>query len=174
MKSFFFAAVLTIAVAIAHAQTAAQINNTDISTRESWCNSQVSVCDNICQGKSTQNSCSPKSLAWVCSCTNSTAKIDEQVDLTIPYFTCLEYNWSPCFKACPPADQSCVDACNNKYVCGKVKANNTRTNTSDTSKTNTNDNGAKPPSVSTDAASNVSTTFSIFFGCLVVLFVSYL
>ncbi|KAI9184237.1 hypothetical protein H9P43_003290 [Blastocladiella emersonii ATCC 22665] len=130
MKSFVTLATLAALAAIlsagsqpASAQTAAQINATAKATRVGWCQLQVAMCSNVCAAKTQTNVCDVGSLAFACVCGNGT-RIDftNSVDLTIPYFTCITYQWQPCVNACPAGDQKCADTCNAQFVCGKVKA----------------------------------------------------
>ncbi|KNE56164.1 hypothetical protein AMAG_01999 [Allomyces macrogynus ATCC 38327] len=115
-------------IQLAAAQTAAQINATAVSTRVAWCQQQTAMCSSVCAFKTMTNVCSYTNLAFACVCTNGT-RIDfsDSVDMTIPYFSCITYKWQPCVNACMPSDQKCVDACNTAYVCGRVKADPTKT-----------------------------------------------
>ncbi|KAI9217177.1 hypothetical protein BC828DRAFT_269283 [Blastocladiella britannica] len=125
MKNTVFAAAMLVLALVSSvsAQTAAQINATDVNTRRAWCTNQVNMCLNVCNQKVTANACNFNTLAFNCACSNgTTVNFDEAVDLTIPFFTCLNYKWQPCFNACPAGDQPCQDKCNSQYVCGKVKA----------------------------------------------------
>ncbi|KAI9142209.1 hypothetical protein BKA69DRAFT_1068961 [Paraphysoderma sedebokerense] len=127
----------------------ALINTTDLATREAWCQSQVSVCENVCEFRVTDNKCSTRTLLWTCACANKEAKIDEEVDLTIPYFTCLTYKWTPCFNNCAPSNQACVDSCNSRFVCGKIQA---RKQNGTTSATPTATPSSRPPSIDPSVA----------------------
>ncbi|KAJ3367028.1 hypothetical protein GGF32_000089 [Allomyces javanicus] len=117
--------LMSTLVQLAMAQTAAQINATAVSTRVAWCQQQTAMCSSVCAFKTMTNVCSYTNLAFACVCTNGT-RIDfsDSVDMTIPYFSCITF---PCINACMPSDQKCVDACNTAYVCGRVKADPTKT-----------------------------------------------
>ncbi|KAI9219073.1 hypothetical protein BC828DRAFT_387002 [Blastocladiella britannica] len=116
--------LLAVAATLAACQTAAQINATAQSTRYAWCTQQTAICSNLCGYKTTSNVCNYNTLVFSCVCGNGTSlNFNETADQTIPYFTCLNYKWLPCFQGCPAGSQVCVDGCNTQYVCGKVKAN---------------------------------------------------
>ncbi|KAJ3376048.1 hypothetical protein GGF31_000114 [Allomyces arbusculus] len=126
-------AVLACATAVS-AQTAAQINMTAIKTRQEWCLQQTRVCTNVCAQQTRVNNCNYNTLAYQCSCKNGTdPTASEDVDLTIPYFVCLNYKWQPCIRACPAGNQNCTDTCNEQFPCGKVKTNPNVTATETTS-----------------------------------------
>ncbi|ODQ51026.1 hypothetical protein SAICODRAFT_161754 [Saitoella complicata NRRL Y-17804] len=85
----------------------------DYATKESWCQNQIAVCDDICANATytaLSNSCYPTSLDYSCTCSNGFAPNATLYSLTIPYFECI-YQVQSCVHACPQADGSCTDLC---------------------------------------------------------------
>ncbi|KAJ6006635.1 hypothetical protein N7451_004579 [Penicillium sp. IBT 35674x] len=118
----------TLLVALASAATMAlgqytpTINpdSVDLSDRESWCNAQISSCPILClQMPNTTgaliNSCSPKTLYYVCECSNGLSPNASQYSQTMPYFICTEAN-NQCVSKC--ANSTCQSACRSDHPCG--------------------------------------------------------
>ncbi|ORZ38869.1 hypothetical protein BCR44DRAFT_98614, partial [Catenaria anguillulae PL171] len=112
------------------AHVAAQINATAVETRVAWCQHQTSLCTNVCAWQTLANVCSVSSLAYTCVCKNGTrVDFSDAVDMTIPYFTCITYQWQPCISACPTTNSTCYDDCNARFVCGRVRGDPNKTST---------------------------------------------
>ncbi|KNE56254.1 hypothetical protein AMAG_02088 [Allomyces macrogynus ATCC 38327] len=135
-----FATVLAVILALAAtvaAQTAGQINATSPATRQNWCLQQTSVCKTYCSQQAPINTCDWKTLAFQCRCKGNDTDVsfNDNIDLTLPFFICLNYKWQPCVNACPAGSQPCQDKCNADFPCGKVKTNPNITVTTTTDST---------------------------------------
>lgn len=125
----------------------------DESTREFWCQSQVSQCPLLCQdlGKTDiKNKCYPENLFYECVCTGNTSPNLTEYSQTIPYFQCT-LDQSDCIKGCGAAGNDCSNQCKKTFKCGATdpkKANKTKTasaskasKTSSSSSDDTDDDG---------------------------------
>ncbi|KAL7753808.1 hypothetical protein RI367_000740 [Sorochytrium milnesiophthora] len=120
--------LLCLSAVAAQTYNASQIASVDVSTRIAWCTQQTSVCSNVCANSVSSNYCNYNSLQYRCVCQNGTQpSFSSTIDLTVPYFTCLTFQWTPCFNGCSTGNQTCVDTCNSLYQCGHVQGNATST-----------------------------------------------
>jgi len=108
-------------------------NSVPLSTRQTWCNSQLASCPLLClqlQGSSSttlDNTCDPTTLNYDCTCGNGQAPSAANYSQTIPYFECTEYG-TQCVAACPSSDSACQTACRVDHPCGAqdpVRVNST-------------------------------------------------
>jgi len=120
----------------AHAQYAIDPSSVPISTRTSWCQSQLASCPLLClqnQGSTdsttTANDCDPQTLTYDCVCGNGLTPSLANYSQTIPYFECTEFG-NQCVAACG-GDTACQSACRANNPCGAQ--NPTRINTTSTS-----------------------------------------
>ncbi|BFZ63614.1 hypothetical protein YB2330_004745 [Saitoella coloradoensis] len=97
----------------------------DSATKETWCQNQIAVCDEVCRNATftaLSNYCNPTSLDYSCTCSNGFAPNATLHTLTIPYFECI-YQVQSCVHACPRADASCTDLCYSGKPCGAAAHN---------------------------------------------------
>ncbi|EXJ88317.1 hypothetical protein A1O1_05247 [Capronia coronata CBS 617.96] len=131
MHSLLFTAVVAVLARLAFTQSI-DPNSVPLSTRQTWCNSQISECPLIClqeAGNSAgtdSNTCDPSSLTYSCICSNGLAPNASEYSQTLPYFICTQYN-SNCQASCGN-DNQCAAACVQDHPCGAT--NPTRVNTS--------------------------------------------
>jgi len=139
MPSFKLSAAV-VATAIfsmsAQAQYAIDPNSVPISTRTSWCQSQLASCPLLClqnpgstDSTTTANDCDPQSLTYDCVCGNGLTPSLANYSQTIPYFECTEFA-NQCVAACNGAT-SCQSSCRANNPCGAQ--NPTRINTTSSS-----------------------------------------
>jgi len=107
-----------------------------ISTRTSWCQSQLASCPLLCLQNSVSedsttaaNECDPQSLTYDCVCGNGLTPSLSNYSQTIPYFECTEFG-TQCVAACNGAT-ACQSACRADNPCGAQ--NPTRINVTSTS-----------------------------------------
>ncbi|OIW24059.1 hypothetical protein CONLIGDRAFT_693012 [Coniochaeta ligniaria NRRL 30616] len=111
-------------------------NSVPLSTRQNWCQSELSTCPLICQQVEPQttlvNTCDPVTLSYGCLCGNNLQPNVSEYSLTLPYFVCTEWG-TQCVKQCG-SDNTCASACRQDHPCGaqRPKTNYTTTTTSST------------------------------------------
>jgi len=127
MPSFKISAAL-LATAILSFSARAQYtyyidpNSVPLSTRTSWCQSQIASCPLLCLQLSGQssttsaNDCDPNTLTFDCVCGNGLAPNAANYSQTIPYFECTEYG-NQCVTACN-GNTNCQSACRDDHPCG--------------------------------------------------------
>ncbi|EXJ87119.1 hypothetical protein A1O3_04077 [Capronia epimyces CBS 606.96] len=131
MRSLLFTAAVAVLARLAITQTI-DPNSVPLSTRQAWCNSQISQCPLIClqeEGNSAgtdSNTCDATSLTYSCVCSNGLAPNASEYSQTLPYYICTQYN-SDCQAACGN-NNDCAAACVQDHPCGAT--NPTRVNTS--------------------------------------------
>lgn len=107
-------------------------NSVPLSTRQSWCNSQIAQCPLIClqvannSAATYSNTCDPTSLTYSCVCSNGLSPNASEYSQTLPYYICTQYN-SDCQANCG-SNNECQAACVQDHPCGAT--NPTRVNTS--------------------------------------------
>ncbi|KAG0651778.1 hypothetical protein D0Z07_2021 [Hyphodiscus hymeniophilus] len=141
MPSFkISAAILATALfslSSAQQQYAIDPNSVPISTRNSWCQSQIASCPLIClqyPGSSSTteaNDCDATDLTFDCICGNGLSPNASEFSQTIPFFECQEYG-NQCVAGCG-GDSTCQAACRDNNPCGAQ--NPTRVNLTSTSST---------------------------------------
>ncbi|KAH9840449.1 hypothetical protein Tdes44962_MAKER01649 [Teratosphaeria destructans] len=90
-------------------------NSVSLTTRKSWCDSQVTQCPYLCSqydvGQEAQtNNCNPDTLTYTCVCKNNIVPSASEFTLTLDYFVCQTWG-QQCKEAC-----NSVEACNVKCV----------------------------------------------------------
>ncbi|GAB7347419.1 hypothetical protein MBLNU459_g4341t1 [Dothideomycetes sp. NU459] len=141
--SLLFTAAIT---SLASAQSTYYVdpNSVDLTTRESWCNSQTSACPLICLQTSANsadtdaNTCDANSLTYSCVCGNGISPNASEYSQTLPYFICTQWG-NNCVANCS-SDNACASNCRANHPCGAqnpVRVN-TSTMTSTMSKTASN------------------------------------
>ncbi|PSS08784.1 hypothetical protein M430DRAFT_109594 [Amorphotheca resinae ATCC 22711] len=114
-------------------------NSVPLSTRTSWCQSQIASCPLLClqlsgQSSTTEsNSCDPASLNYECICGNGLAPNAANYSQTIPYFECTEYG-NQCVAGCN-GNSACQTSCRVDHPCGAqdpTRINATSTTSSST------------------------------------------
>ncbi|OAL27662.1 hypothetical protein AYO20_09735 [Fonsecaea nubica] len=131
MQYFLVTAALAALARLAITQTI-DPNSVPLSTRQSWCDSQIAQCPLIClqeadnSAATYDNSCDPVALTYSCICSSGLSPNASEYSQTLPYYICTEYN-TQCQQACG-TDNSCAAACVQNHPCGAL--NPTRVNTS--------------------------------------------
>ncbi|OAP63664.1 hypothetical protein AYL99_02891 [Fonsecaea erecta] len=131
MQHLLITAALAVLARVAITQTI-DPNSVPLSTRQSWCDSQIAQCPLIClqtAGNSAAtyaNTCDPVGLTYSCICSNGLSPNASEYSQTLPYYICTEYN-TQCQAACGN-DNTCAAACVQDHPCGAL--NPTRVNTS--------------------------------------------
>jgi len=127
----------------ARAQYNIDPSSVPISTRTSWCQSQLATCPLLCLQNSgsedsttTANDCDPQTLNYDCVCGNGLTPSLANYSLTVPYFECQEFG-NQCVAACNGAT-SCQSACRANNPCGAQ--NPTRINVTTTTSVASNTN----------------------------------
>ncbi|KAI3399957.1 hypothetical protein diail_5113 [Diaporthe ilicicola] len=122
MPSFRTASLAAAAVFVAAVQADYMIDPSSVplSTRKSWCQSEISTCPSICQDQSDTgaqvNTCDPDTLQYGCLCGDNTQPNVSQYSLTLPYFVCTEWG-NQCVSKCN-GDNTCESACRQDHPCG--------------------------------------------------------
>ncbi|KAH8660088.1 hypothetical protein BX600DRAFT_513729 [Xylariales sp. PMI_506] len=131
-----------------------------LSTRASWCESELNICGTVC-GKASSNECNSSSLTYSCSCSDGTVP-----DLTgyigsLPYFICEEA-FSQCVEAADgDTTQRNECATNIQAQCGTLQAEGTGTATTyPTATTATSAQTSSADETSTTVASSTGTEVS--------------
>ncbi|PYI35047.1 hypothetical protein BP00DRAFT_335432 [Aspergillus indologenus CBS 114.80] len=113
------------------------VNDIPIDTRTQWCKAQTSSCPLLClqlPGTTSQpkeNTCDPKTLQYVCDCSNGLSPNSSQYSQTIPYFICTEEN-NECVTNCN-GNSICQSDCRSQHPCGAQdpkRVNSTSTSSS--------------------------------------------
>jgi len=110
-------------------------NSVPLTTRTSWCQSQINECPLLClqlpgaSSTTSANDCDPTTLNFDCICGNGLSPNASEYSQTLPYFICTEYG-TQCVAACA-GDTACQSACRDDHPCGAQ--NPTRVNVSTTS-----------------------------------------
>ncbi|KIX01709.1 uncharacterized protein Z518_09435 [Rhinocladiella mackenziei CBS 650.93] len=131
MQYLLYTAAVAFFARLAIAQTV-DPNSVPLSTRQAWCDSQISQCPLIClqeEGNSAatySNTCDPVTLTYSCVCSNGLAPNASEYSQTLPYYICTQYN-SNCQAACGN-NNDCAAACVQDHPCGA--SDPTRVNTS--------------------------------------------
>ncbi|KAL2287893.1 hypothetical protein FJTKL_04680 [Diaporthe vaccinii] len=135
-----FLAVATALVATVQADYRIEPSSVPLSTRKSWCQSEISTCPSICRDQSDTgaqvNTCDPDTLTYGCLCGDNTQPNVSEYSLTLPYFVCTEWG-NQCVKGCG-LDSSCASACRQDHPCGASNpstANETSATATSTSQT---------------------------------------
>lgn len=99
-------------------------NSVPLTTRETWCSSQIASCPLLClqlpgstSSATLDNTCDPNTLAYDCTCGNGQAPSAADYSQTIPFFECQEYG-NQCVAACAPTNATCQTACRVDNPCG--------------------------------------------------------
>jgi len=94
-----------------------------ISTRSSWCQSQLASCPLLClqnagstDSTTAANDCDAETLTYNCVCGNGLTPSLANYSQTIPYFECTEFG-NQCVAACNGAT-ACQSACRADNPCG--------------------------------------------------------
>ncbi|KAL7908855.1 hypothetical protein GGI35DRAFT_452221 [Trichoderma velutinum] len=108
-----------------------------LSTRQSWCNFELSTCPIICQQTTSKptlvNDCSPESLSFGCLCGDNKQPNISEYTLTLPFFICQQFVIQ-CRAACGQ-DNTCASNCATDNPCGATdpkRYNSTSTATTTT------------------------------------------
>lgn len=110
-----------------------------LSTRDSWCTSQITSCPLLClqlpgnSATTEENDCDPNTLTYDCICGNGLTPNASEYSQTLPYFLCTEYG-DECVAGCN-GDTACQSACRDDHPCGAQ--NPTLVNVTSTSSTAT-------------------------------------
>ncbi|KAF2766889.1 hypothetical protein EJ03DRAFT_245298, partial [Teratosphaeria nubilosa] len=110
-----------------------------LTTRKSWCDSQVTQCPYLCSqydaGQEAQtNSCDPDRLTYICVCKNNIVPNASEFTLTLDYFVCQTWG-QQCKESCN-AVEACIVQCDKDVQCGAQNprgANQSRPTTAATS-----------------------------------------
>lgn len=125
-------AVATLLGSVVKGQYSIDPDTVSLSTRISWCSSELASCKGICQqidtGNANTNICDPYQLTYNCICGNGASPNLTEYSLTLPYFICTEWG-NQCVTKCGQ-DNSCSDKCRSDHLCGAQ--NPTRVNTTTT------------------------------------------
>lgn len=136
MPSFktVFLAVAAALVGTVRADYFVEPSSVPLTTRKSWCQSEISTCPSICRDQSGTgaqvNTCDPETLKYGCLCGDNTQPNVSEYSLTLPYFVCTEWG-NQCEKGCG-SDSNCASACRQDHPCGATNpstANTTSTAT---------------------------------------------
>lgn len=106
-----------------------------LSTRTSWCQSQVASCPLLCLQLSGDSStteaddCDPNTLTYDCICGNGLSPNSSEYSQTLPFYICQEYG-NQCVAACN-GSTTCQNDCRVDNPCGAQDP--TRVNTTTTS-----------------------------------------
>jgi len=134
----FNTAVALVATSLllgARAQYYIDPNSVPVSTRTTWCQSQINECPLLClqlpgeSSTTTANDCSADNLTFDCVCGNGLSPNASEYSQTLPYFICTEYG-NQCVAACN-GNTACQSACRDDHPCGAQ--NPTRINTTSSS-----------------------------------------
>ncbi|KAH6609418.1 hypothetical protein Trco_002764 [Trichoderma cornu-damae] len=135
-KSAVLAATAALA-SIAKADYYIDPDSVPLSTRQQWCNQELSTCPIICQQMTSKtvlvNDCNAKTLQYGCLCGNNQQPNVSEYTLTLPFFICQEYVVQ-CVANCN-GDNTCASSCQQDHPCGAT--NPKRYNTTTTSTTST-------------------------------------
>jgi len=151
MMQFSLVALLAASAVTVSAQVYPVPNPDDISdgTKDQWCVQQEASCDLLCQnqesGNQYENSCDPKTLAYVCICDDGKIPNATEYSQTIPYYLCQE-GQNLCVENCASSDDGCTSACRENKSCGAsnpTKVNITEEDTEDSSSSSSGSGGKK-------------------------------
>ncbi|KAA6415292.1 MAG: hypothetical protein FRX48_00007 [Lasallia pustulata] len=122
-------------------------NSVPLSTRQQWCNDQMSSCPLIClqlpgtTASPEANNCNATALTYSCVCSNGLQPNSSQYSQTLPYYLCTESN-NQCVSNCT-GDSACQSACRTSHPCGaQSPVRVTTTSTTDTMSATTTDGNA--------------------------------
>lgn len=110
-----------------------------LSTRTSWCQTQMTSCPLLClqlpgESSTTEaNDCNANTLTFDCVCGNGQSPNASEFSQTLPYFICTEYG-TQCVAGCG-GNTACQSACIDDHPCGAQ--NPTRINATTTSSSTT-------------------------------------
>jgi len=113
-----------------------------LSTRTSWCQTQMTSCPLLClqlpgESSTTEaNDCNPNTLTFDCICGNGQSPNASEFSQTLPYFICTEYG-TQCVAGCG-GNTACQSACRDDHPCGAqdpTRVNVTTTSSSTTATT---------------------------------------
>ncbi|CAK1363263.1 hypothetical protein CB0940_04635 [Cercospora beticola] len=157
MKTSTTAAVATsILLSGVRAQYTIDPQSVSKSTREFWCQQQITQCPLICldQGSSTgsteANECDSDALTYACVCDDGRSPNVSEYSNTLPYSLCTEWG-SQCVSNCN-GDPTCAEKCRSDHPCGAQ--NPTRQNTSTLTQSST----AAPSGTGSQSGSNAQVT----------------
>ncbi|GAB7344586.1 hypothetical protein MBLNU457_3082t1 [Dothideomycetes sp. NU457] len=125
MRAFTaIAAASSLLVSVATAQYTINPDSVPLSTRQVWCNSQITQCPLIClqtAGNTLQtqvNDCNATVLSYDCVCTNGQSPNASEYSQTLPYFVCTQWG-DQCVANCGN-DNTCASACRANHPCGAL------------------------------------------------------
>ncbi|TKA28141.1 hypothetical protein B0A50_04112 [Salinomyces thailandicus] len=108
------------------------------STRENWCEAELTQCPLICTqttpnaSPDTQaNTCDPDLLTYACICSNGLSPNLTQYSQTLPFFTCQEWG-NQCVSNCG-GDNTCASDCRSNNPCGALDPVRVNTSTASSS-----------------------------------------
>jgi len=123
MHSFKSVAAVAAAFALTvQAQYSIDPNSIPLSTRQSWCQMQISSCPLLClqlsgtSSTTAQDTCDATSLAYSCICGNGLQPNVSEYSQTVPFFICQEYT-NQCVTNCGN-DNTCQSNCREQNRCG--------------------------------------------------------
>jgi len=154
MLSLATTVVLTSAIAgFAAAQNSSglNINAIPLSTRSSWCLSELNECPMLCDMDAEQNACDANTLTYTCECSNGSAPDVAFYQGTLPFFICQE-TIAQCITN-NPNDETAQSNCRTANQCGTG-------NISDVSETPSSSSAAPSSTMAGKTASMASATAS--------------
>ncbi|KAG6367950.1 hypothetical protein INS49_002150 [Diaporthe citri] len=165
-----FLAVATALVATVQADYRIEPSSVPLSTRRSWCQSEISTCPSICRDQSDTgaqvNTCDPETLTYGCLCGDNTQPNVSEYSLTLPYFVCTEQD-HPCGASNPStANETSATATATSQTASSTSANPTQVfdGPSGSSASSSSSSGAsKAPSFEMARLYAMSGTLGIFF-----------
>ncbi|KAH8655872.1 hypothetical protein BX600DRAFT_74086 [Xylariales sp. PMI_506] len=84
------ALVAPAALATTNSTFSIDTNSVSLSTRASWCQSSVNICETLCGSTPSTNTCNPSTLAYACTCSDGESPDLTPYTGTLPYFICQE------------------------------------------------------------------------------------
>lgn len=170
MKTFTAAAIASSALlSLASAQEQYQISPDSVSetTRQFWCNSQITQCPLICLQPPSEtaniidNTCEQETLSYSCVCGDGLSPNVTQYTQTLPYFICQEWG-NQCVAACGNGNNACSSDCRENHPCGAQDPIRPNSSTISSTMSSSSSSTAKEAGATTDSSGG--TIYSGFGG----------
>ncbi|GAB7332555.1 hypothetical protein MBLNU13_g04336t1 [Cladosporium sp. NU13] len=170
MRTFAATAIASSALlSLAYGQEQYQIAPDSVSetTRQFWCNSQITQCPLICLQPPSEtaniidNTCEQETLSFSCVCGDGLSPNVTQYTQTLPYFICQEWG-NQCVAACGNGNNACSSACREDHPCGAQDPIRPNSSTISSTMSSSSSSTAKEAGATTDSSGG--TIYSGFGG----------
>lgn len=160
--SIAFAALTALSLVSAQAQsnstfTLPNPSEVDLGLRATWCRSQNTACNNLCQ-RATSNDCDINTLDFNCVCSNGESPDFNPYRDTIPFFVCKRL-FEDCI-ASNPDDARAQENCTTTYDdnCGTEDSADAAQIDAQTSTSSATSSATAPPETSSAGSEEATTT----------------